>query len=60
MLYFFPGAGDVSVDLSGFKGTPVITWLNLLTSEWSTPISLRKDQTVIRAPYDDYWIALIQ
>jgi hypothetical protein len=57
---FFPGSGVVTIDLSEFKGKPVITWLNLLTSEWSTPISLRKEQSVIRAPYDDFWIALIQ
>jgi hypothetical protein len=57
---FFPGEGVVTIDLSGFHGNPTIAWLNLFTNEWSTPISLRKEQAVIRTPNDDFWIALIQ
>lgn len=59
---FFTHGGEVALDLSTFRKTPSIYWLDLLSNEWSEPtVLVKSDSTIIKCPEGkDWWIALIK
>ena len=56
---YFPGGGEVEVNFSDFQGEPAISWLNVLTSEWSGEKQLQKDKAVLSTPDKGHWVAYI-
>ncbi len=58
-IYFSEG-GEVSIDLSKFRGDPSLIWLNVLENKWLYEESLDKDVINIKTPGTGHWIALIK
>jgi hypothetical protein len=57
---YFPEGGEVSLDLSGFRGDPSLIWLNVLESTWSEKQALENGAVELKAPGNEHWIGLIQ
>lgn len=57
---YFPDGGEVSLDLSNFKGDPVLTWLNVLDTDWQVEENLEKATISLKSPGKGHWVALIR
>lgn len=57
---YFPDGGEVSLDLSNFNGNPVLTWLNVLDSNWQVEENLEKATIKLKSPGKGHWVALIR
>lgn len=57
---YFPERGAVEIDLTGFRTTPALEWLDLLNSEWIDPVRLDRSVVRIETPDNGHWIALIR
>ena len=58
-VIYFPGGGEVELDLTGFKGDPELVWLNVLSSELTDKVRLDKGKIKLTAPGNDHLVALI-
>jgi hypothetical protein len=56
---YFPDGGEAVLDLTQFKGSPQLVWLNVLSSEWTRHDSPDKKEFSLKAPGKGHWIALI-
>lgn len=57
---YFPEGGEIELDLTQFKGTPGVVWLNVLSSEWTAKANPGKGKVKLTAPGKEHWVALIQ
>lgn len=57
---YFPAGGSVELDLSHFRSTPELEWLDVLNSEWLTPVRLDKAMVKLKTPGKSHWVALIR
>ncbi|MGF1584773.1 MAG: hypothetical protein ACFCUM_05595 [Bacteroidales bacterium] len=57
---YFPQSGSVEIDLSGFRVTPQIEWLDVLNAKWHPPADLERSAITIKTPGQGHWVALIR
>jgi hypothetical protein len=57
---YFPQSGSVEIDLSGFRVTPQIEWLDVLNARWHPAADLERSAITIKTPGQGHWVALIR
>ena len=57
---YFPDGGFVELDLSRFRSTPELKWLDVLSSKWHAPVKLERGIVKLESPDKGHWVALIK
>ncbi len=57
---YFPAGGSVEIDLSRFRSQPELEWLDVLNTQWHTPVKLERGMVKLETPGKGHWVALIR
>ncbi|MDW7692765.1 hypothetical protein R9C00_11475 [Flammeovirgaceae bacterium SG7u.111] len=59
---YYPGCGQVKLDLQGYEGKVAVSWLNLLDNVWDAEFIMQTEEGKIelRSPCESKWVVVVQ